>query len=214
MNLKQLAAQLRHPSGDEGREVGELMNKGNQLINKWALHAATLEENDCVLEIGMGNGAFVKDVLDIHSTIKYWGIDYSATMIEEAMRFNKTYLQQNRASFVEGDAKALPYEDHFFTKIFSVNTIYFWEEPHTVLAEINRVLRPGGKVVFAIRTKKTMEQMPFTKYGFIKYELQELTTILAKHFTITEAFEKAEPPYLFNDKLMVLENAIIVCRKR
>lgn len=214
MDLKQFAAQLRHPTGNEGKEVGGLMNKGNQVINSWAVHAAALKENDYVLEIGMGNGAFVKDILDVYPTIKYCGIDYSATMVDEAKLLNKKYIHEQRASFLQCDAKKLPFEDAVFSKIISVNTIYFWEEPHLILTELNRVLQRDGKVVFAIRTKATMAQMPFTEYGFIKYSLSELSLLLAEHFTIIDASERSEPTYLFNNKPMLLENAIVVCEKR
>ena len=214
MDLQQLANQLRCPTGEKGKEVGLLMNKGNGNITKWATQAAAFTVHDCVLEIGMGNGAFVKDILDIHPTIRYFGIDYSSIMVEEARRLNKRHIKEDRANFIEANAKALPFNDHFFTKILSVNTIYFWEDPHEVLPELNRVLGPGGKIVFAMRTKGTMEQMPFTEYGFTKYTLPELAQLLGKYFNIIKSVEKAEPPYLFNNRQMVLENAIVVCEKR
>ncbi len=213
MNLQQLAAQLRKPEGETGKQVGEVMNKGNRLINEWAIQALSLQDKDVVLEIGMGNGAFVKDILTEHPQITYYGIDYSSTMVDEALLLNNKFIEEGRASFSRGDAKDLPFKADLFTSIFTVNTIYFWEGAQAELEEIKRVLQPGGRAVFAIRTKNTMAQMPFTEYGFMKYDLHELTTLLADHFHIIEANEKKEPAYLFNEETMVLENAIVVCKK-
>jgi ubiquinone/menaquinone biosynthesis C-methylase UbiE len=213
MDLQQLAAQLRKPEGDVGKQVGEVMNKGNRLINQWAIEALKLQDNDRVLEIGMGNGAFVSDILNQHASITYHGVDYSSTMVEESLLLNKKFIQEGRASFITGDAKNLPFEDGFFSKIFTVNTIYFWEDAQAELSEIKRVLQPGGTVVFAIRTKNTMEQMPFTEYGFNKYSLEQLTALSGEHFMITEAYEKQEPAYEFNGQPMLLENAIVSCTR-
>jgi hypothetical protein len=41
MDMKLLAAQLRKPEGKTGKEVGIVMNKGNQLINLWTISDCT-----------------------------------------------------------------------------------------------------------------------------------------------------------------------------
>ena len=61
--MQDMAAQLKKPEGELGRQVGQMMNKGNEVINKWTNDVLELQPNDNVLEIGMGNGYFVKDVL-------------------------------------------------------------------------------------------------------------------------------------------------------
>ena len=71
MDFQAVAQQLRKPDGDIGRRVGKKMNEGNLWIYKYTLDALNLEPNQHVLEIGMGNGAFVKDLMAKGNSIKY-----------------------------------------------------------------------------------------------------------------------------------------------
>jgi ubiquinone/menaquinone biosynthesis C-methylase UbiE len=48
----------------------------------------------------------------------------------------------------------LPFEDNRFDKAFSIHSIYFWEQPKNVLKEINRVLKPTGKIVLTVLPKE------------------------------------------------------------
>ena len=63
-DFRTIASQLRLPEGAIGKEVGANMNKGNRLMNLEAIKHLGISENDNILEIGMGNGFFVKDILD------------------------------------------------------------------------------------------------------------------------------------------------------
>ena len=213
MDLQLLAAQLRKPVGEEGRQIGEVMNNGNKLINEWTIAQLGLQDADYVLEIGMGNGYFVKDIL-IKPFIRYHGIDYSDIMIAEATKMNQTFIDQDKANFTLATADKIPFDDNTFSKIFAVNTIYFWGDAGNELEEIKRVLQPGGKFVLSIRSKETMHQMPFTDYGFVKYTGEELVNVLIKHaFKVTNVLQQKEPAYLFNSQSLQLENIIVTCSK-
>ncbi|MBK7811139.1 MAG: hypothetical protein IPI50_07870 [Saprospiraceae bacterium] len=58
--LKEIAKQLRQPSGEFATQVGQKMNEGNLHINLNTIEALNLQKGDHILEIGMGNGFFVK----------------------------------------------------------------------------------------------------------------------------------------------------------
>jgi ubiquinone/menaquinone biosynthesis C-methylase UbiE len=213
MDMKLLAAQLRKPEGKTGIEVGIVMNKGNELINLWTISELHLQPYDLVLEIGMGNGLFVKDVLAAYPSVQYTGCDYSDTMVEEAIRMNVNYIEKGHASFEMCTADNLPYADNSFSKVFTVNTIYFWAEAKKELAEIRRVLKNDGLFVISVRTKDTMDQMPFTGFGFEKYTLEELKALLQKNgFGVISSYQKKEPVYEFNGQQMSLENIVVSCR--
>lgn len=213
MDPEKLAAQLKRPEGTFGKQVGEMMNKGNELINQWAITEMNLQPNDSVLEIGMGNGFFVKDIFAIQPTIRYAGIDFSEVMVAEAIKLNQEYINGLKASFIQGNAEELPYNDQVFSKVFTVNTIYFWKDAGKELSEIKRVLQKDGLLVIAIRSKDAMQQMPFTEYGFIKFNKEELTNLLqANGFSIIHIRQEKEPPYEFNGVPMQLENIVISCK--
>lgn len=63
--LKNIALQLRKPEGDWGIEMGEKMNVGNKFINLHTIDVLNPKANDVILEIGMGNGFFVKDIFKL-----------------------------------------------------------------------------------------------------------------------------------------------------
>ncbi len=213
MDLETLASQLKKPVGELGKQVGQMMNKGNELINLHTIAELQLQPNDTVLEIGMGNGYFVKDVLNIHHTIRYVGFDYSELMVEEAKQLNQDFINNSRAQFHLGTANSLPYPDAFFSKIFTINTIYFWGDATKELAEIKRVLKPDGLFVIAIRSKETMQQMPFTEYGFVKYGRDDLEGVLQNNgFSVIRSIHHQEPPYIFNDTTISMKNIITICR--
>lgn len=214
MDLQKLASQLRKPEGPEGRQVGEMMNKGNLLLNTWVIEALQPQEGDNILEIGMGNGYFVKDILKLHPSISYSGIDYSPLMCEEALLLNQELVENKRAFFYTGDASSLPFADNSFSAIMTVNTIYFWEDAEKQMSEIRRVLQPGGRLVIGIRNKRSMEQMPFTEYGFRKFDRQDLLNYLTGHnWRINNLIENKEPPYDFNGTTMEIENIVVSCGK-
>ena len=48
-----------------------------------------------------------------------------------------------------GDVSRLPYADASFDRAYSVNAVFFWPDPVAGIAEIYRVLRPGGLAVIA-----------------------------------------------------------------
>gem|GEM_PF-6522945 len=76
--LRFIAQQLRQPSGEPGREVGERMNVGNAHVNLAAIAALRVAPHDRILEVGMGNGAFVPLILGIDSSVRYVGCECAA----------------------------------------------------------------------------------------------------------------------------------------
>ena len=214
MDLEVLAAQLRKPEGETGKQIGEVMNNGNRLINEWTIQTLDLQNGDTILEMGMGNGYFVKNFLTSKESLIYYGLDYSEMMIEEAIKLNQQFVEIKQAIFTLGLASNMPFEEDFFSKIFTINTIYFWDNAENELKEIRRVLKPGGTFVVAVRSKQTMEQMPFTKFGFEKYDGQKLVYLLENQgFVIKAVQNKKEPTYDFNGHAMQLENIIVSCTK-
>lgn len=196
MDIPVLAAQLRKPEGENGRRVAENMNASNSLINLHAIAHLQPAAGDAVLEIGMGNGFFCKDVIQWQPDITYTGCDFSALMVAEASSFNQLWIDAERAAFYECEACALPFSNNTFDKVFTVNTIYFWEQPLTELAEIHRVMQHGGTLVIALRTRESMQQLPFTAYGFQLYEAAEVEQLLQQAgFTHIDTREEAEPPF-------------------
>lgn len=212
--LRKIAEQLRKPHGDEADEVGRFMNEGNNLINHHTIEALGLTPGNKLLEIGMGNGYFVKDILSNDKFINYSGCDFSENMVESSRKHNSEFIEKGQANFHVGNAEQLPYSNESFCKVFTVNTIYFWEDSRLVLAEIFRVLEPGGQVFISLRPNRVMKYFPFIKYGFKLFSKEDLVQLLSNNnFEVVNAIELTEPNAEFNELSLKLET-LIVCAKK
>ena len=208
------AAQLRKPSGDSGIKTAEWMNIGNREMNLDTLNILNAAAGDSILEIGMGNGFFVTNILQKHETIQYTGCDFSALMITESTKINEEWIAKGKAKFILADAVALPVANNQFNKIFAINTIYFWEDTTAVLNEIKRVLTNKGKFILSLRPKHMTEKYPFTKYGFTLYSKEEVSQLLQTNgFTVTDIVENKEPNLEVNGEIFEMENLIVVAEK-
>ena len=213
--FKVIAKQLRRPQGDMALEVAKRMNQNNRLINLYTIKALEVKPNERLLEIGMGNGFFVKDIFEIQNNIQYHGCDYSEIMVEEARKNNELLVGEGRAEFLIATADKLPFEDRVFDKVFSVNTVYFWEEPEKILAEIHRVLNAEGRLFLSLRPKSSMKHYPFVKYGFDMFTRAELSVLLSENrFEMTDYWEEEEPEGDFDGQKMKIETLIVSAKKK
>lgn len=189
--LKILAQNLANPQGEKGIEIGEMMNATNISMTLESIKTLLIEDDEDILEIGHGNAGHLKMILDKAKNIRYTGIDISETMHNEARKLNKEFEIQ--ADFVLYEGKKLPFQDKTFDKIFTVNTVYFWEEPVAFLNEIYRVLRDSGTFVLTFGQRDFMEKLPFTQYNFTLYSNEEMEEVVSKsHFKRMKISEKEE----------------------
>ena len=190
-DLKILAQNLANPEGETGIKVAEMMNATNIGMTLESIKTLLIEDDENVLEIGHGNAAHVKSLLNLAKDLKYTGIDISETMHNEAQRLNDEF--KNQAEFVLYEGTKLPFEDQTFDKIFTVNTAYFWKQPVDYLNEIYRVLKDSGTFVLTFGQRDFMETLPFTQYDFKLYNSDEMEETVSKsHFKRMKISEKEE----------------------
>lgn len=176
-----MASQLRMPSGLLARQAGRKMNQSNKKLYQIALAELNLKDGDRILEIGFGNGKFFSDLDAKARDLQISGIDYSPEMVREAKRKNKDLYHSGRLDITTGNSDRLPYPDQHFDKVYCINVIYFWGNPHFHLKEIYRVLKPGGQFITGFRPKDNLIQFPFTRYGFILYNEEEWVLLLKEN---------------------------------
>ncbi|CAM3083914.1 class I SAM-dependent methyltransferase [Moritella viscosa] len=193
MEPEHLASQLRCPSGDKALEVGISMNKANYNLNRECINLLELNDDNRVLEIGPGNGAFVQEILQEAKGINYVGIDISTALVAEASRLNDYQVRKGVAKFECGDSADLPFEAGYFDKVFTVHTLYFWDKPYEHLSEIRRVLKPSGTFCIAFGNREFMKNLPFVKYGFELYDDSSACNLLREvGFNIESVHEFTE----------------------
>lgn len=76
------------------------------------------------------------------------GLDLSPALIAEA-RLNAALVEGDRLRFHEGDVEALPFADGEFEVVVSQFGHMFAPRPEVAIAEMLRVLKPGGRIAFS-----------------------------------------------------------------
>lgn len=214
LKFKMLAKQLRKPSGVAGHKVGEMMNKANGFLYDFTSDTMQLTDNEAILEIGFGNGKFFDKLFSKATNLKVTGIDFSETMFTEAKKKNTAYINDGKLQFQLGSSDNMPFADNSFDKVFCINVIYFWDEPQKHLQEISRVLKPGGKFYAVIRTKESMERMPFTKYGFTVYTEEKWRELVNNNkLNYVKAELVNEPSVEFKNQAFSIQSLCLVAEK-
>lgn len=174
-----LGEQLRCPSGQFAKEVGENMflSNGNMILK--TIDSLDIKSKSSVLEIGFGNGKHLPYLFDKNQNLTYTGIDISEEMTKEATLNNTDLVNQKSAEFlvVKPDEK-LPFKNDSFDYCFTVNTIYFIGNPKEYFLNILNFLKPNGKLSIGFIAKDFGEKLPFTQKGFTFYSSEEITSSL------------------------------------
>jgi ubiquinone/menaquinone biosynthesis C-methylase UbiE len=173
------ARQLARPSGLFGRYfMPRWLQKHTKQINRWALERLDVRRDDQLLEIGFGGGDLLFQVLSKERPAYAVGIDLSEEMVYSVRKRLGAFIQQERLEILRGSVDDIPFEDGRFTKLISVNTLYFWPSPASALAECRRVLVVGGTCALCFDSKADLESWPGHKFGFRLYETAEVEQLL------------------------------------
>jgi len=178
--LQAIASQLKHPTGEKGIEMANMMNETNINMTRHSVKNLQIESGNTILELGHGNAGHVDFIFEQAENIKYYGLEMSELMFQEARRTNRNYVSQKQAFFSLYDGNTIPFEDNIFNKIFTVNTIYFWQEPEKLLLEIYRVLQPKGILCITFAEESFMKQLPFTQFEFELYNTEKAEKLIEK----------------------------------
>ncbi|MCX2523250.1 methyltransferase domain-containing protein [Larsenimonas rhizosphaerae] len=99
-----------------------------------ALHAGR------ILDIGCGTGAVLNHLAEQHQDISLYGLDLAAGMLNQARR---TWSDDSPVRWVQGNAEMLPLAEQGMDYVTSCLALQ-WCDLSLALAEIERVLKPGG----------------------------------------------------------------------
>ncbi|MEE9274356.1 MAG: methyltransferase domain-containing protein [bacterium] len=109
------------------------------------LQALALRPGEDVLDIGSGPGFLAREMAEaVGASGRVEGIDASAPMISLAAG---RCADSPNVSFREGDALRLPYPDAAFDAAVSSQVYEYVADIGGALAEMRRVLRPGGRAL-------------------------------------------------------------------
>lgn len=150
-----LRSQLAIPHGGGGRMVARMMPMFHQVLYGPAAEYLDVGPDDAVIDVACGSGVF----LDRHAghVQSVAGIDVSEIQVDLARRRLRDRISSGSAEIVHGNATALPWDDNTFTAATCLGSLEFFPDPAAALREMQRVLRPGGRVVLTYGIDDTDE---------------------------------------------------------
>ncbi|HVA49669.1 MAG TPA: methyltransferase domain-containing protein [Pirellulales bacterium] len=108
-----------------------------------------LRPGETVLDLGCGAGLdSILAARRVFPTGKVIGVDFAVEMVEKAVR-NAAAVGVSNTDFRQGNADAIPLEDGSVDMVISNGLFNLCLNKPKVLAEVFRVLRPGGRLQMA-----------------------------------------------------------------
>ncbi len=112
---------------------------------KHVLARMPVEPGDAVLDLGTGSGYALRALRE-RDVGRGYGLDGAPEMARNA----RAYTDDDAIGFLVGDFDALPFADGSIDHMVSMESFYYAADPHNTLAEVSRVLRPGGTFYCAV----------------------------------------------------------------
>lgn len=106
----------------------------------------TDEVLECACGTGLLSGVIARKCKSLIAT------DFSANMLRRA---RKKYARLGNVTFAQADILKLPYPDGRFDAVVAANVIHLLDEPMRALHELERVCRPGGRIIIPTYMNQT-----------------------------------------------------------
>lgn len=134
-----MSAEIRF---DDGAAYERYMGRWSRLVGEAFLDWLAPKAGGRWLDVGCGNGAFTELIFEKSSPSSVKGIDPSEAQIAYA----RQRFSSRPSEFLVADAMSLPFPDGSFDAAIMPLVIFFVPEPPKGVAEMARVVGPGGIV--------------------------------------------------------------------
>lgn len=143
------AEQIEHwdgPGGENWAEMSDHYDRLNRAFGERIVERLAPQPGERVLDVGCGNGALCLAIAPVADSVV--GLDISGPMLERAAA-RAAAAGLTNVTFEKGDAQVHSLPDSSFDAAVSRFGVMFFEDPVAAFANIGRMLRPGGRLVFS-----------------------------------------------------------------
>lgn len=128
--------------------LNHFMSLGIDILwRKKAIRQLKAQQPKSILDVATGTGDFAFEAIKILKPEQITGVDISAGMLDVAKRKIRERKLDHIFSVRLGDSEMLPFEDNQFDAITVAYGVRNYENLEKGLADMRRVLKPGGKIV-------------------------------------------------------------------
>jgi SAM-dependent methyltransferase len=143
----------RHGAGSEfsglfGLAAGVAMAVRRGRLARAVVDLAGVAPGDRVVDVGCGPGTFLREAARRGAAAT--GIEPAPQMRRLAMRLTPARLRAS-VTVLDGTAERIPLEDGAATVAWAVSSVHHWTDVDQGLAELRRVLAPGGRLLLTER---------------------------------------------------------------
>jgi ubiquinone/menaquinone biosynthesis C-methylase UbiE len=126
---------------------GGVTSRWRDPVQRASLEALELSPADKLLDVGCGTGAASRAAAEIGAAVV--GVDLSPKMVKKAVSLAAT---RENLAFEVADVEHLPFPDGRFTAVLCSNAFHHYPDPAGAVAEMYRVLAPGGRLALGDAT--------------------------------------------------------------
>lgn len=122
-----------------------------------------LADSESLLEIGCGVGAQTKQILQRWPHLKIIALDQSPTHLLAAADYLQQESLRQKVELFRAKAELLPFGDNLFDTALTIWVLEHVLQPELILAEMVRVLKPGGRIILTEVDNNTFRFFPSNK---------------------------------------------------
>ena len=145
---------------------------------------AALCSGDRILDVGCGTGIVSRYAFEaLGKSGHITGVDVNEAVIEKAREICPPNIMP--IEWKQGDVEALPFSDAKFDVVLCQQGLQYFPDKSRALTEINRVLIPGGRILFSVW--RSLEYFPFYSAlhkALEQYVSEEAASMLGSAFTL------------------------------